>query len=165
MHLVSIEYQGGRFRACKGRKTCFVEARADVAKAIVTACLDRTEKEIMDATNKMMRSKPKDGCQPKRNAAPEGCQPKRDAAAEGCQPTDAKTIGFSVAQSTYEVRYVAADGTKKRTVKGLKVPTSDNKGKPLSPDEHDENLRRVHRAARAMWNELDKSGEPRFPLD
>ena len=149
----------------QSEKKCFVEARADVAEAIVNACLDRTAREILDATAEIMRSKPKEDCQPKRNAAPEGCPPKPDAAPKGCQPKGTKRIGFLVARSTYEVKYVAADGTKARTIKGLKVPTFDKKGKPLSPQEHDENMERVYRVAQALWNQLDKSKEARFPLE
>ena len=154
LQLVEIEYGGIRFKACRAKQQIYVEARADVAKAIVDACLDRTASQILDATSEMMTSKPK-----------EGCQPKPDAAAEGCQPTGTKRIGFIVSKASYEVRYVAEDGTKRRTIGGLKVRTSNNKGMSLSPDEHDENMRRVHRAARAKWNELDKSGEPRFTLE
>ena len=154
MTLVSIEYEGVRFKACSGRKKTFVEARSDVAKVIVAACLDRTATTLLNTTNKIMTRKPN-----------EGCQPKGDADGEGCKPTDPNNIGFKVAKSTYEVTYIADDGTKKRTVKGLKVPSSDQKGRPLGPDVYDENLRRIYRVAQAMWNELDRSEEPRFVLE
>ena len=154
MHLVSIEYQGGRFRACKGRKTCFVEARADVAKAIVTACLDRTEATLLDAAKKSMGMKPR-----------EGCQPKGDDEGEVCQRKDGKTVGFQAAQSMYEVKDTAEDRRPRRAIKGLKVKSTDKKGRPLLPEVYDEELKRIYRLAQTMRNELDKSDEPRFVLE
>ena len=108
---------------------------------------------LQDTTDKMMRRKRKVGWQP------------RDDGDEGKQREVGKRIHCKVTQKTYEVRYATADGTIKRTVKGLKVPSSDNKGRPLQPDAYDEIMHSTFRAAQAMWNDLDHSGEKRFKLE
>ena len=62
------------------------------------------------------------------------------------------------------MRYTAADGAQKRSVKGLKVASKDRKGKSLPADVYDRNMRAAYRAAQELWNELDESEEPRFLL-
>ena len=154
LKLATIEYRGVRFRACIATRRLYFEVRADVAQMIVEACLDRTATALTELTDRTIKETPTDGCQPKRKNEE-----------EGCPPAEKKKIRYVVSRKTYEVTYTDADRKERRTVKGLTVPSIDGKGRLLPGTVFDEHLKKTHRIARRMWNELDKSGEARLRLD
>lgn len=93
-------------------------------------------------------------------AKPHECRKSPDAKTG----TDTNKIRWDFQRAAYAVIFKAADGSIHRHSKGLEVQRLDVFGSPLSASVYAEAKRLLILRARAMWNELDKSGEPRFEI-
>ena len=151
-----IQFNGVDFKALKLGKKLFVEARADVAKTIVEACLEATFKVVLEETSREV-----DG-----PSAPRQLTVREDQVLEGSRVDNhsGKSIHFNSGKSQYEIRYKDEEGVLRRSIKGLEVRFRNRKGKNLPVDEYQALMHRVHTKAKRMWNEQDKSLRTRFEL-
>ena len=135
----------------------FVEARADVAKVIVDACLAATLQVVTEETSLDV-----DGpCSPKQLPA------LGDEASEGSRVDNpnGKLIQFDPKRGNYEVIYTDDEGVARRSIRGLAVKCQDNRGKSLPADACDELMTRAYNKAKQLWNQLDRSERPRFEVE
>ena len=153
-----IDYHSVKFFACRGPEQVFVQARADVAKAIVNACLTRAEASFVETTDACMDRGQKHGGDPKQGCQPEGGEAKTK------EPKDGKRITYLTRSNSYQVTWEDGDGKLHRFQKGLSVPSIDGKNRPLSADVFKAEMNKTFRQAMQVWNEMDRSGKPRFVL-
>ena len=156
--VLEIQLEGLKFKAVLVNKRMYVEARADVAKQIVQACLTATLQVVLDDTALAV-----DAPLP---PASEQLTKAGDQAIEGSRvdnPGD-KLIRFDTGRSCYEAVYADDEGVKRRSIKGLFVKCQDKGGKSLPADACDALMTRAYKKAKRSWNQLDKSERPRFTL-
>ena len=154
--VLEIQLEGLKFKAVLVNKRMYVEARADVAKQIVQACLTATLQVVLAALAVDAPLPP----------ASEQLTKAGDQAIEGSRvdnPGD-KLIRFDTGRSCYEAVYADDEGVKRRSIKGLYVQCLDKRGKTLAPGECDSLMTRAHKKAKRSWNQLDKSDRPRYTL-
>ena len=162
-----VKYRRLQFEAVQVGRVVHVEARADVAKGIVSACLEATLKVIQEETRLELEGPPP---APLLDTAPEEDAP--DGSKEPDQSRVAnlkgKLIRFDAKRSCYEILYVVEkDGKFKETrgVKGLSVRTKTKALVPLPQDQCDENMERAFEKAKMLWNALDQSPRPRYKFE
>ena len=90
---------------------------------------------------------------------------KARAMAVGCRDdADGGRVRWVFSETAYHVLYRDDEGKHHRTSKDLKVPRFDMSGGALTGDAFQKARERMLSKARALWNELDKSGAPRYEI-
>ena len=158
-----VKYRGLKFKAVLYGRLVYVEARVDVAKRIVGACLKAAVAVIKEETKQDLEGPP---------PAPLADEdPVQEAVKDGSREPDqarvvnprGKPIRFDARRSCYEIFFVEEQGGSiHRGVKGLHAKVKD-KGKPLSPMQCEVNMAAAFEKAKKLWNTSDKSDLPRFP--
>ena len=162
-----VKYRRLQFEAVQVGRVVHVEARADVAKGIVSACLEATLKVIQEETRLELDGPPP---APRVDTAPGEDAP--DGSKEPDQSRVAnlkgRLIRFDPKRSCYEILYaVEKDGKFKETrgVKGLHVKTKTKALVPLPQDQIDENMERAFHKAKMLWNAWGQSPRPRYKFE
>ena len=159
-----VDYRGLKFNAVNTGRLLYVEARADVARRIVTACLTASVAVIKEDTRPEV-----EGPAPAPLADTSPAQ--GEVLAGSIEPNQSrvanpkgKSIRFDVRRSCYEISYVEEQGGHvHRCVKGLRVATKDKNKVPLAPLLVEVNMARTFEKGKNLWNTMDMSDLPRFP--
>ena len=159
-----VDYRGLKFNAVNTGRLLYVEARADVAQRIVTACLKASVAVIKEDTRPEVEGPapaPLADTSPAQGEVLDGSiEPNQSRVAN----PKGKSIRFDVRRSCYEISYVEEQGGPvHRCVKGLHVYTKDKNKVPLAPLLVEVNMARTFEKAKKLWNMMDMSDLPRFP--
>ena len=128
-----IKFQGLGFKAVAGKRHLRVEARADVAKKIVEACLAATFEVVMQETHEYVEGPSAPKQDDELGDEGDGGDEAREGA-RGDNPSG-NLIRFDVKRSCYEIQFADEMGVTRRSIKGLLVKTQDKRGNRLPEDD------------------------------
>ena len=158
--LQTITFIGQDFKIAKVRRQLYIEGTVKVMETVCSACLDAAHDILLNDTKTQAAISSA--------GASSGCD---DAAVDvpdavGVLPRKVinQRIQWIVKTMTWQVTYAAADGTSRRSVRGLKVPTKNDAGGPLVGSPYRRAFTSSMDRAKSLWNLLDKSDGERFLL-
>ena len=171
----TVTYRDITFKVATIKKRMYVEPRADVAEAIVAACLEQTVNVVEEETREEVEGLPPaphlasllGEDQPEASEEPLG--PRVAKLEEPLGPRVAnhlnKCVRFDPKRSCYEISYVTVvegEKVKRRCIAGLTVKLYKRGGVRFTPERCEVEMDKVFEKAKKLWNEMGQSDRKRF---